>query len=146
MSSNVAYDAVPKVHDLFVAATEKYEKLKVRLCEPDTLDLGHDEVERIIRDDGRDILREMLQAHLDLRSFSEVVEPVVGADEEERTHRRDGTDRELTSVLGNVTATRTRYEGRYLSSLHPVDSDLQLPPEQYCQNWRNLGPERDCES
>ena len=131
MSSNVAYNAVPEVHDLFVAATEKYEKLKVRLCEPDTLDLGHDEVERIIRNDGRDVLREMLQAHLVLRSFSEVVEPVVGADEEERTHRRDGTSRELTSVLGNVTVPRTRYEGRSLSSLQPVDSDLQLPPEQY---------------
>ena len=95
MSSNVAYSAVPEVHDLFDAATEKFEKLKVRLCEPDTLDLGHDEVERIIRDDGREVLREMLQAHLDLRSFSEVVEPVVGADEEERTHHREGTEREL---------------------------------------------------
>jgi hypothetical protein len=126
-----AYTTAPDPHTLFAAADEKYEGLKVVLCDAETLDMSHDQVEHLIEEQGREVLRELLQSHLDLRSFSEVVEPVVGADGQERTHRRDDEERTLTTILGDVRVGRTRYEGRGMGSVCPLDGDLNLPPEQY---------------
>jgi hypothetical protein len=92
--------------------------------------MSHDAVERLISDEGRRILRDLYQGHLDLRGLSEPVEPVSGSDGHDRTHRRRGASRQLTSALGEVEVSRTRYEGRGLPSLSPVDGDLNLPPEK----------------
>lgn len=126
-----AYTTAPDPHTLFSVADEKYEGLKAVLCDAETLDMSHDQVEHLIEEHGREVLRELLQSHLELRSFSEVVEPVVAVDGRERTHRRDDEGRTLTTVLGDVRVNRTRYEGRGLGSLCPLDGDLNLPPEQY---------------
>jgi len=98
--------------------------------------MDHDQVELLIEKQGREILRELLQSHLDLRSFSEAVEPVVGADGVERTHRREDEGRSLTTVFGDVWVNRTRHEDRAMNSLCPLDGDLNLPREQYSPKIR----------
>ena len=81
--------------------------------------------------EGHELLRTLLQSHLDLRGMSEPVGAVRGADGVERTHRRADTTRSLTTVLGEVVVRRSRYGGRSAQSLHPVDADRNLPVDKH---------------
>jgi hypothetical protein len=129
---------IPEPESLFAVADDRFEHLKARVTAAETLAMSHDTVERLINDEGREVLRDLFQAHLDLRGLSEPVEPVTGSDGCTRTHRRCEASRRLTSVLGDVEVCRTRYEGRGLSSLSPVDGDLNLPPEKYSLEVRRV--------
>jgi hypothetical protein len=93
--------------------------------------MSHAEVERFVNEKGREILRELLQAHFKLRGMCAATMPVVGADGVERTHRREGETRPLATVVGPIEVERTAYSGRHLTSLMPVDADLNLPAELY---------------
>jgi len=128
----------PDPQDLFAAADDRFEQLKVRVSSVETLAMGHDAVERLINEEGRKVLRDLYQAHLDLRGLSRPLEPVTGADERTRTHSRHETSRPLMSVLGEVEVCRTRYEGRGMPSLSPVDGDLNLPPEKQSLEVRRV--------
>jgi hypothetical protein len=102
------------------------------------LTMSHDAIERLINEEGRKILHDLYQSHLDLRGFSEVIGPVVGDDGEVRPHRRHGETRTLTSVFGDVIVNRTRHEGSGMTSLCPVDADLNLPEDQYSFEVRRM--------
>jgi|ETNmetMinimDraft_26_1059896.scaffolds.fasta_scaffold27014_2 hypothetical protein len=116
---------------LFEVADAKYAALKKRLVGGEVLAMTHSEVENLVESYGRDVLRELLQGHLDLRALAEPIAEVRGADGVERGQRRTGTKRSLGTVLGDVEVARTRYGARGASGLHPVDADLNLPVEKY---------------
>ena len=128
---NAAYKAKPSMTELFVDANRRFEALKTRLAARDTSSMTHSDVETLIEHEGRDVLRALYQSHLDLRGLAEPVTPPEGADGVVRTQRRSDTSRPLTSLLGPVTVPRTQYERPGVPSLHPVDADLNLPPEKY---------------
>lgn len=92
--------------------------------------MTHSELEQFLDFEGREMLRLMLQAHLDERSPGEVSEPVIDAQGQEHTHQRLHS-RSLKTIFGEVSLERQGYGGRGLESLHPFDAGLNLPEEKY---------------
>jgi len=99
----------------------------------------HGELERRVDIDGRQLLCQVLQDHLDLRSHNEVrLDAVVDVDGVGRGGVEAGHERCLTSVFGEVTFNRFAYRGRGLPNLHPADAVLNLPVEHHSHGIRRL--------
>ena len=77
-----------KATDVFSNAHEQYEKVLERLSSADFQCLNHGDIEGYVEQEGTELLRRLLQGHLDLRALEEgSVEEVLGAERTERTHR-----------------------------------------------------------
>ncbi|MCU0294283.1 MAG: ISKra4 family transposase, partial [Thermoanaerobaculaceae bacterium] len=96
------------------------------------------DLEATIRDRAWEVLRDLLQAHIDARGPGEAAAPVVDAEGVERTAGPREHERTLTSVFGDVTVRRLGYGKEGLESLHPLDAELNLPAEQYSFGLRRL--------
>lgn len=88
------------------------------------------EVENLIETEGRELLRRLLQAHLNERGPGKVSEPVIDCNNREHTHQREES-RGIKSVFRQVTRERQSYGGRGLENLRPLDAELNLAPERY---------------
>lgn len=122
--------------DAFAAAEASFHNL-VRLVRADeSMVLTHGDVEEMIRREGTEVLRQLLQGHLDLRADGEARSPVEGADGVTRTHRRDG-ERRLETVLGTVVVHRQSWSARGVEALQPLDAYLNLPPDQFSHGVRH---------
>ena len=78
----------------FGAAREKFEALAEQLGSAETMSMTHSEVESLVESEGREVLRLLVQDHLDLRAdvdakTSARLPAVAGADAVIRTHRRE---------------------------------------------------------
>lgn len=120
----------------FSSARVKFEELTQWLSSAGTMSESHADVERNVHSEGLELLRRLLQGHYDLRGQAEPVEAVLGADEQERPHRRGEASRQLETVFGKVTVQRPAFSGRGLSSLHPTDASLNLPVDRYSHEVR----------
>ena len=85
-------------------------------------------------------MRQLLQAHLDLRAQATTTGPVVGADGVERTHTRHG-ERTLETLLGTVQVAREGHGARARETLFPLDAALNLPAERYSFGIRRRAAE-----
>ena len=121
---------LPEPRASFDAARDHLEGLILRLIAPETTSMSHSDVENFIVRDGRETLRLLYQAHLDLRSQARPIAPVVGADGVVRGHRRVGTVG-LKSMLGEVSVTREGYRAREATGVYPLDGALNLPAQLY---------------
>jgi len=121
----------------FSSARSRFDKLLELAGSADTLNLSHDEVERLVETEGRDVLRLVFQGHLDLRTAEENGrEAPRGADEEERPHRRQ-LRRPLRSVFGDNHVVRLNFTSKEASGgLRPLDAELNLPHELYSLGLR----------
>jgi hypothetical protein len=128
-----AYRTSPPESNLaFAEADEQYEAIKRELVGAKVLQAPHSELEELLETQGRELLRRLLQGQLELRKDAEPVEqPVVGNDEVERTQRREGTERSLMSIFGEVKVERVGFSARGSSSRFPLDAELNLPLEEY---------------
>jgi hypothetical protein len=123
--------------DEFAAAREQFGQLIEALRSEQNLELEHSDVEELIWQDGKELLRRMLQGHLDLRSAREPQRTqVTGADGVIRTHRRSGCSRPLMSLFGEVTVKRMGYGARGKESIFPLDAQLNLAPDKYSHGLR----------
>lgn len=122
----------------FAEANVKFEDIKKALLSQGLLQASHGELERFIRNEGQELLRLLLQGHLDARGDARAVEPVVGDDGVERTQVRPKTSRDLTTTVGTVKVTRARYEARGVDGRHPTDAELELPPGLYSHELTRL--------
>ena len=134
---SAAYPIAQEGQALFALADELYATTKTALSTGDLLHAPHDEVERFAVEQGRRIVRELLQSHLLLRGQAESCAPVIGADGEARTQVRHDTTRPLVTMVGRVEVHRIAYSGRELVALHPVDAELNLP-----EHWYSLEVQR----
>jgi hypothetical protein len=102
--------------------------------------LAHGEVEERLDVEGRELLRQMFQDHLDLRAQREPRREavVVGADGVARRSVAAGHEHGLLTVFGKVEVSRLAYRRRGHANLHPADSDLNLPVELYSHGLRRL--------
>jgi hypothetical protein len=116
----------------YAEAYDQFARLVGKLNAPDSQQLTHGEVEALIHCEGMELLRRMIQGHLDQRSAEEPLrERVVGEDGIARTHRRAGCERRLETRFGEVTVRRWGYGARGLESIFPLDAELNLPPDKY---------------
>jgi hypothetical protein len=123
----------------YVAACEQFGHLLGRLKHADTQKLTHGEVEAVIDQGGKELLRRLAQGHLDQRSAQEPIhEKVIGDDGLARTQRRAGCQRRLESRFGEVIVTRRGYGARGLDSVFPLDVELNLPSDKYSHGLREM--------
>jgi hypothetical protein len=101
--------------------------------------LEHGQLEARLEADGRELIRALLQDHLDLRSDSEQrIGLVVGADGARRPNVERSHARALETVFGEVQVTRLAYRARGAENLYPADAQLNLPVERHSHGIRRL--------
>jgi hypothetical protein len=123
------------VAEPFDEADMNFDDMKSFLLSQEAGALSHSDLEREIEEKGRELLRTLLQAHLDQRGPGEVADPVRDAEGTPRSKTRRHK-RTLGSVFGPVEVSRTGYGGAGLESLHPLDAELNLPAERYSHELR----------
>ena len=118
-------------HKPFSPAESCFEALITRLEGQECLAMDHSQLERMIETDGREVLRCLLQGHLELRSHDEAMGPVVARGEDEARTRGRQRERQLDTVVGPVIVERRGYTKPGADSLFLLDGYLNLPPEVY---------------
>jgi hypothetical protein len=106
-----------------------YEDIKEFLSS-EAHEMEHSEVERLLGEKGRELMRMLLQDHLRLRHPGKAAEPVQDREGETRIDTAEHT-RNVETVFGTVELTRTGYPSEGKHSLHPLDAALNLPDEKY---------------
>ena len=115
----------------FAKAREEFEDL-ISWAQQSTGTLS--EVEEVVGQRGRAVMRHLVQGHLDLRALrEEKMAFVEGADGVSRRQRRRDQTRTIGTLFGDVEASRIRYETKEESagSLCPLDGELNLPGQKY---------------
>ncbi len=133
------------VQSPYVEADDEYRGLVSYLNSGEARDMSHSELERELETKGRELLRKLLQAHLDTRSPGETNEAVLDSDGVERTQARFH-ERTLATVFGDVKVGRMGYGTEGAESLHPLDAELNLPPERYSLELRHRVAEESSKS
>ena len=126
--------------DRFVEAEASFSALMDRLQSEETARMSHSDLETLLEQQGRELMRQLLQAHLDWRAQAKPTTPIVGADGVERTHQRSGT-RALETLLGTVQVTRDGHGARGRETLFPLDANLNLPAERFSFGVRRRAAE-----
>jgi hypothetical protein len=133
--------AAPRLcEDGFTVVRDTLEDLITYLKSGDAAALSHSALEHLLNARGQELLRQLLQAHLDARGPGAAAGPVRGADgiarNQARLHERD-----LSTIFGEVQVRRLGYGAEKVESLHPLDAELNLPPEQYSFGLRRRAAE-----
>ena len=123
--SAVAPDQAP-----YAAAEAAFAEAKAYLCSREAQQMSESDLERELQRRSQDLMRKLLQGHLDQRSPGEAAGPVAGADGVECSERRVH-ERRLETTFGTVEVERLGYARPGHDSLHPLDATLNLPPERY---------------
>ncbi|MFG2369360.1 ISKra4 family transposase [Streptomyces mirabilis] len=139
------YDALPEP-DPYLASRDAFERLISTLGDGPAADMPHDELEARLEQRGRELLRQLMQNHLDQRARKEEAtlradggQPLVlGPEGQPRTWREKGHRRLLTCVFGPVRVTRIAYRGRGLANVHPADEALSLPAGRHSRGLARL--------
>src|SRR5256712_11899981 len=109
----------PMAADAYEAAHEKWAQLIAHLRSPEAHQMIHTDLEAWLAVEGREVLRRLLQAHLDQRSPWTVAEPALGADGRAHTHQTTPT-RRLMTLFAYVEVTPAGYGGHGMQSFHPL--------------------------
>ena len=94
------------------------------------------DLEQELEKRGRELMRILLQEHLDKLSPSLSETPVCGFDEIDRPNVRP-QERKIETVFGTVSTNRVGYGNEGVASLHPLDAQLNIPPERYSLELRH---------
>lgn len=100
--------------------------------------LSHGELEDVLDRRGRQLLRRLLQDHLDLRARREERVEVVDVGGVTYGSVEPGHTRQLATVFGAVTVERLAYRHRRSPNLHPADGALNLPGERHSHGLRRV--------
>ncbi|NET69439.1 MAG: ISKra4-like element ISMpr2 family transposase [Moorea sp. SIO1G6] len=119
----------------FSQARELFEEIVDWLGSDSVCGLQHGELESKLLENGYELLRRLLQGYFDRRSDDEIEGECLGNDEAKRTHKKRFT-RKLTTIFGTIIANRIGYGGRKITSLNPLDAELNLPVEKYSHGLR----------
>ena len=126
---------VARVADAFAEARAEFDGREAFLGSQEACGMTHSDLERELEKRGRELMRQLYQAHLQVRGPGEAAEPVQGADgvvrDEPHLHERG-----LETVFGEVGVERAGYGAEGVHSLHPLDADLNLPVEVYSHEVR----------
>jgi hypothetical protein len=131
--------AAAGVDERFAASRALFESTLGFLDRAQTASLEHAELETELEVKGRELVRQLMQDHLELRSQRERrLHEVVDAEQLARGSVETGHTRALTTVFGEVTVTRLAYRRRGHANLYPADAQLNLPVEKHSHGLRKL--------
>jgi len=117
-------------------ARREFERLVGELAELEDSVVEHGDIERRIAQGGQEILRLLMQGHLNrLWQAEQPQEDIVGADGEARRYVRERC-RTLETLFGRVQVRRLGYSDHELGSVFPLDARLNLPTQLYSQGVR----------
>lgn len=121
----------------FVSSYEKMMKITDQLSTKKSKAMSHSEIERVIKQEGRELLRRLMEDHIALRGEGDVGESVQGSDGVDRNHK-SSKERGLTSIFGKVSVARKGYSQREKRILFPKDAILNLPKESHSHEFQKL--------
>lgn len=122
----------------FAASRGRFEEIMAFVESGDAFSMSHGELEEALVTQGRELIRQLLQDHLDLRAQREPRLEVVDAEGKGRGGVEHDHKRSLTTLVGDVAVSRLAYRTRGQPNLHPADGTLNLPAEQYSHGQRRL--------
>jgi hypothetical protein len=123
--------------DGFARSREAFAEIEGWLDSPQAAALDHAGLEDVLEARGRELLRVLLQDHLDVRAVREQRrEQVAGADGITRTRAEKGHRRRLATVFGVVSVSRIAYRAPGAANVHPADAELNLPPQVHSHGLR----------
>ena len=96
----------------------------------------HGEVEELIHKDGFEMMRLLLQGHLDERSRQEPDFDSVEQGNCTHTYKRKNRSRLLNTIFGKVEVCRKSYSVGGIDSIFPQDAELNLSADQYSDGLR----------
>ena len=132
MNALVELSSLEHVYD---RSREEFEQIVGFLGSTEATSMTHSELEREIEKRGRELMRKLLQDHIDARGPGKCQGPVVGADGVNRGRVRV-QEREIESIFGTIEEKRAGYGKPGVESLHPLDAELNLPTERYSLELR----------
>jgi len=121
----------------FCESRRNMKKLEDDLTSEDAMNVPLHEIEQMLRTQGREMLRAMMQAHFDRRSEQERAVDVRGADGVERAQTRRGS-RAVMTEFGEVELERNLYQAPDTVGLAPLDAAMELPDEKYSYEVRRI--------
>ena len=110
----------------FTESEQKFHEMTTFLQSNEAKGLDLSRLEGFLFQEGRDLFRRLLRAHLSERGPGDIGESVVGADGIHRSHKRL-RNRTIITVFGPIVIQRIGYSKPYTSSLFPLDAMLNLP-------------------
>jgi len=109
---------------------QEFEAIVRGLDSKEARSMTHSELERELEKKGRELMRKLLQEHLESRGPGKSAQPVRSVDGVDRPHiRLQG--RKLETIFGSVSIERAGYGQGGSRSLHPLDAELNLPEKKY---------------
>ncbi len=123
---------IESVNEAFRPARDHLEAVIYQLHGDAADQMQHDQVEALIKKDGNEVMRLLIQGFLDVRAKREErMESVEGSDGVVRTHCRENCERSLMTEFGKVVVERKGYSAKGAESLFPLDAALNLPQDKY---------------
>jgi hypothetical protein len=130
--------------DPFAASMKLVTVLVAELQAPGAAGLTAYELEQFVADRGREVQRQMVQDHLDLRAAREEETArehgtaVAGADGITRNRVETGHRRLLATLFGTVQVTRCAWRRPGAGNLYPADAALSLPAPRHSRTLARL--------
>lgn len=122
----------------FTASRERFDTVLAFLDSTDAAVLSHAQLEDRLDVEGRELLRQLFQDHLELRAVRESRVEITDADGVARTRTETGHTRGLGTIFGDVAVTRLAYRAAGRPNLHLADATLNLPIEKHSHGLRHL--------
>ncbi|MCA1701635.1 MAG: hypothetical protein LC790_23180, partial [Actinobacteria bacterium] len=112
---------------------QAFEELERFLAEAGEARLALAQIERGAEPRGRELLRLLLQAHIDARGAGEVGEAIIAQLPEGpvRLGYKRRHSRPVLTLFGEVRVTRVGYGAPGQQAIHPLDRELRLPGRIY---------------
>ncbi len=114
----------------YQGSLERFYGLTAKLQTSTATDMRLTDLESLIEVEGREVLRCLLEEHIQLRGPGDVGLSVDGADGVVRTHKRIRAI-SIKTVFGQVAVDRTVYSSPGASGLAPKEASLNIPAKSY---------------
>ena len=138
-----AYATVPP-DDPFAVSKAMFDALAAELAGPAAAGLTAFELEDLLGEESRKVIRQLLQDHYDLRALREEQQareqraPAAGTDGITRTRLETGHVRCLATLFGTVTVTRCAWRKPGAPDYRPADAALSLPAGRHSHTLAKL--------
>ena len=138
-----AYSAVPP-DDPFAIPEAMFTALAAELAGPGAAGLTASGLEELLDERGREVVRQLLQDHYDLREVREEQQareqraPASGPDGVARTRLETGHGRLLATLFGTVKVTRCAWRKPGSPDYCPADAALSLPAGRHSHSLAKL--------